>query len=93
MLIPDHVIQIVLVFHIHIKESAALFTSGVIVPIAAMVKSIRPARKFPLCDFSKLTKTVQIPVNRSFADMRMLFCDILVNFLSGCVTMKLAHSI
>ncbi len=85
MLIADHVIQILLVVHIHIKKSTTALTSGVIVPIMALIEAIGSAWKLPPCDFSKLTETVQIPVNRSFTDMRILLCNVFINLFSGCV--------
>ena len=87
MRIPDFLFQILNIFHVHIKKSAASFASHVVVSLAYMLKAICSTRYFDFENLTGIRQTVQIPVHGCSAYIRMIFDNCIVDFISGSMAL------
>lgn len=89
--IPDQILQFRQRFQIYIEYPGAADASHVVMLRAVMVKAIGTARDLDLAYPAFLRKDVEIAVDRSFADPRMLPADIRVNLIRSRMVFKVSH--
>lgn len=87
--IPNGMLQIFYVPHVHIKDTAALLASYVIMIAAKMVETIRSAGDFSFPDLASFTQSLQVPVHSRSADIRMFPGQRSIDFISRCMRLEL----
>ena len=91
--VPDLVLQVGNVLHIHIKNAAAHLTFDVIVGMTPPFKAVRPARDLDPADLACLRQPVQVPVHRGPADRRMFLGDGLIDLIGGHMPRQLVDGL
>ena len=88
VIVPDGLLQMLDVIHLHIKHPTTFHTANVIMAEGAVIIPIRAAGHLQLADLARLGKLLQVPVNRAPADVRVFSDDLVVDFLRGGVSLK-----
>ena len=78
-------------FHFHIKDSATLYASCVIMFVSLMVETIGSAWHFHFSDLADIRQQVQIPIYRPSADIGVFLDDRIVDLVSGGMTPQLSY--
>lgn len=91
--IPDLLFQVEHDLHGYIKDTAALFTSGVIMLVAQQPEAVCSAGHWHFVDLAQLAEQVQIAINSSSTDIRIFFDHRIIDFIRADVRLQFLYGL